>query len=171
MAAATSTSWLVNGTCADNVPRPTHPVRRGESDGLFLLHDETGECLVDPEGASVTAMHGETWFGDGSFGGSPGTYHRGGRPQGLLEKLAHAGIEVGGQLGLVDGDGGRRRLHRRDGPHQRRAHPERQRHRRPDDVVRRPRLGILTRSRSPRLIRSGHGVRVKPGALRAGFLL
>jgi hypothetical protein len=75
--------------------RRWRPVRRGESDGLFLLRDETGECLVDPDGAAITAMHAQTWYGDGSFGGSPGVHHRGLRPDGVLEKLAHVGIEVG----------------------------------------------------------------------------
>jgi hypothetical protein len=71
-------------------------VRRGESDGLFLLRDDTGDCLIDPDGAKVTATHSETWTGDGEFGGSPGVHHRGLRPQGVIEKLMHAGIEIGG---------------------------------------------------------------------------
>lgn len=33
------------------------------SDGLFLLQDDTGDCIVDPEGADVTPAITETWFG------------------------------------------------------------------------------------------------------------
>lgn len=69
-------------------------VRRGESDGLFLLSDDTGECLIDPEGAKVSAQHVESWFGDGGLGGFPGVHHRALKPDGWLEKLADAGIRV-----------------------------------------------------------------------------
>ncbi len=33
------------------------------SDGLFLLQDETGHCLVDPEGAEVTPSDRSVWYG------------------------------------------------------------------------------------------------------------
>ena len=33
----------------------------GESDASFLLEDETGSCLVDPEGAEVSSDHKECW--------------------------------------------------------------------------------------------------------------
>lgn len=69
-------------------------VRRGESDGLFLLRDDTGDCVVDPEGAAVSAQHLESWFGDGGLGGFAGVHHRGLKPVGWLEKLADAGIRV-----------------------------------------------------------------------------
>ncbi|MEJ2575238.1 MAG: GIDE domain-containing protein [Gammaproteobacteria bacterium] len=71
-------------------------VRHGESDGLFLLRDDTGDCLIDPEGAIITAQHAEAWFGNGEFGGSPGVHHRGLRPRGQVERLLHAGLELGG---------------------------------------------------------------------------
>lgn len=38
-------------------------VRHGTSDGLFHLHDATGECIVDPEGAQVLPSQRNTWFG------------------------------------------------------------------------------------------------------------
>ena len=33
------------------------------SDHLFLLQDETGSCVIDPEGADVTPSASETWYG------------------------------------------------------------------------------------------------------------
>ncbi len=33
------------------------------SDELFLLRDETGACIVDPEGAEVSPMAKEVWYG------------------------------------------------------------------------------------------------------------
>ncbi len=39
-------------------------VERGESDALFFLEDETGRCVVDPEGAEVTALDTLVWYGD-----------------------------------------------------------------------------------------------------------
>lgn len=69
-------------------------LRRGESDGLFLLSDDTGDCLVDPDGASVCAQHAESWFDGGGLGGAPGVHHRALKPQGWLETLADTGIRV-----------------------------------------------------------------------------
>jgi hypothetical protein len=47
-------------------------VESGTSDGIFLLRDETGECVIDPEGAEVTTSHKRSWASDGSgFGGLP----------------------------------------------------------------------------------------------------
>jgi hypothetical protein len=38
-------------------------VRSGKSEGLFLLRDETGECIIDPEGAEITASEKHIWYG------------------------------------------------------------------------------------------------------------
>jgi hypothetical protein len=47
-------------------------VQSGTSDGIFLLRDATGDCVIDPEGAEVTSRHKRSWSGDGSsFGGHP----------------------------------------------------------------------------------------------------
>jgi len=35
----------------------------GVSDQLFLLEDETGSCVIDPEGAEVTPTSSQTWTG------------------------------------------------------------------------------------------------------------
>jgi hypothetical protein len=36
----------------------------GSSDELFLLEDDTGLCVVDPEGASVTPWGSHSWYGN-----------------------------------------------------------------------------------------------------------
>lgn len=37
--------------------------RTGMSDSLFLLQDETGECIIDPEGAQVSPSEKNIWYG------------------------------------------------------------------------------------------------------------
>ncbi|MCP4044060.1 MAG: hypothetical protein GY731_19230 [Gammaproteobacteria bacterium] len=39
-------------------------IRHGLSDELFLLVDDTGQCVIDPEGAEVTPAKKETWYGN-----------------------------------------------------------------------------------------------------------
>ena len=41
-------------------------VRKEVSDNLFLLRDDTGECILDPEGAEVTPHRKQIWYGDGN---------------------------------------------------------------------------------------------------------
>ncbi len=36
----------------------------GRSEALFHLEDQSGRCIIDPDGATVLAPHNETWFGD-----------------------------------------------------------------------------------------------------------
>lgn len=38
-------------------------VRSGSSKELFLLRDDTGECVIDPEGAVVTPSSKSVWYG------------------------------------------------------------------------------------------------------------
>jgi hypothetical protein len=38
-------------------------VRSGQSDNLFLLRDETGECILDPDGANITPSDKSIWYG------------------------------------------------------------------------------------------------------------
>lgn len=45
-------------------------VNSGISDDLFLLVDETGHCVVDPENAKVTPTVKQVWYGDAA---NPGT--------------------------------------------------------------------------------------------------
>src|SRR3569832_2181805 len=39
-------------------------LRRGTSDGIFVLRDDTGDCVVDPDGATVTPSARDVWYGD-----------------------------------------------------------------------------------------------------------
>lgn len=38
-------------------------VDRGTSESLFLIRDETGEAVIDPDGAEVTASSKDCWYG------------------------------------------------------------------------------------------------------------
>lgn len=38
-------------------------VRSGSSEGLFLIRDETGQCIVNPDGAGVTPSEKSVWYG------------------------------------------------------------------------------------------------------------
>jgi hypothetical protein len=38
-------------------------LEQGDSDELFLLIDDTGRCVIDPEGAHVTPSANECWYG------------------------------------------------------------------------------------------------------------
>lgn len=40
-------------------------IRQGISDNLFYLEDETGRCVVDPEGAEVIGEDKRVWYGEG----------------------------------------------------------------------------------------------------------
>ncbi len=45
-------------------------VRSGVSDELFLLRDDTGTCIIDPDGAEVTPSKKDAWYGNsGDWGG------------------------------------------------------------------------------------------------------
>ncbi len=39
----------------------------GTSDNLFLVADDTGICVVDPEGATITPSFSKTWYGPKEF--------------------------------------------------------------------------------------------------------
>jgi hypothetical protein len=39
-------------------------IENGVSDEVFLLRDDTGECIVDPEGAEVTTSRRLVWYGN-----------------------------------------------------------------------------------------------------------
>lgn len=86
-------------------------VRSGVSDELFLLRDETGTCVIDPEGAEVTPSTRDVWYGDSaSWGG--GMPRRTGRFGGLAggryrytEERMHAGDPLYA-IGLFQSVGG-----------------------------------------------------------------
>lgn len=68
--------------------------RSGNSDGLFLLRDATGDCVIDPEGAEVTTLHIAKWFDDGDGWGGHGVHKR----HESLGALSDAAIRASGFL-------------------------------------------------------------------------
>ena len=47
-------------------------VASGTSSVPFLLDDETGQCIVKPDGAEVLAVESTTWYGDTPWPAAPG---------------------------------------------------------------------------------------------------
>ena len=45
-------------------------IDNGTSDELFIIVDDTGQCVIDPEGASVTPSESDTWYGNSARPGS-----------------------------------------------------------------------------------------------------
>ena len=39
-------------------------VGEGKSDELFIIVDDTGQCVIDPDGASVTTAEKDVWYGN-----------------------------------------------------------------------------------------------------------
>ena len=52
-------------------------VSRGTSDSLFWLEDDTGRCIVDPEGADVLPGATDTWYGGTPLPEAGPPVHRG----------------------------------------------------------------------------------------------
>lgn len=48
-----------------------HTVEKGGSEHLFLLRDDTGDCIIDPDGADITPAHTDIWYGNSR---TPSTY-------------------------------------------------------------------------------------------------
>ena len=96
-------------------------VQSGTSDGIFLLHDHTGDCVIDPEGAEVTSRHKRSWAGDGSgWGGGLPVHAR--LPS--LGRKADLLVDIGGRLleGLGSGLAGHRYTEAVMGPGSRTGH-------------------------------------------------
>lgn len=76
-------------------------IRKDTSDELFLIKDETGQCIIDPEGAHVTVANKSVWYGGTSnpMTGSLNSRKKKGFFSGLTisnkyrytEKLLHSG--------------------------------------------------------------------------------
>ncbi len=62
-----------------------HTVEKGSSEHLFLLQDNTGECIIDPDEADVTPEHTDVWHGNSS---TPSTYTGNTTVPGRFWKLA-----------------------------------------------------------------------------------
>lgn len=70
-------------------------VSRGVSDALFLLEDDTGQCIVDPDGADVLPQATDTWYGSTPLPEAGPPIHRGfrgfGRDYRYRESRMHDG--------------------------------------------------------------------------------
>lgn len=62
-------------------------IQRDTSDSLFVFQDDSGECLIDPEGAEVSPLTRQVWSGNSAV---PGDALQAGR-----EVLATLGVAVG----------------------------------------------------------------------------
>ena len=65
-------------------------IRNGRSDELFLLVDDTGECVIDPDGARVTCAEKDVWYGSSeqpARGPKSGSVLSGGRYRYTEERL------------------------------------------------------------------------------------
>ena len=70
------------------------PVDSGVSDGIFLLRDDSGDCVIDPEGAEVTTRHKKSWSDDGDGSGGHAVHMR--LP--ALGGVADTVVDVGGKV-------------------------------------------------------------------------
>lgn len=70
-------------------------VEQASSDGLFLLVDDTGTCVIDPDHASVTTTHRDTWYGSRTPPAGRGPLRVAYRPPGLLKRFGdRTGIQI-----------------------------------------------------------------------------
>lgn len=74
--------------------RDWRSVQAGTSDGIFLLRDATGDCVIDPEGAEVTSRHKTSWSDDGSAWGGHAVHAR--LPS--LGRKADIVVDIGGKV-------------------------------------------------------------------------
>ncbi|MFO1375414.1 MAG: GIDE domain-containing protein [Steroidobacteraceae bacterium] len=57
-------SFSVEEHVRDGNRRRWHTVSSGVSDHIFLIEDDSGSCVVDPDGAEVLPSARDTWYGD-----------------------------------------------------------------------------------------------------------
>jgi hypothetical protein len=98
-------------TIAEKSGRSWAIVDRGTSAEAFMLHDDTGACLVDPDGALIRPSSRNVWYGSESWPSAP--YSTGGLLGGRyryteLRIEEHDGVCVLGDCATVGGlaDGG-----------------------------------------------------------------
>jgi hypothetical protein len=72
-------------------------IEQGTSEELFILVDNTGQCVIDPDGAIVVPTESNTWFGT-SARPSPTRHNRGGLFSSgsyrYIEKRMHPGDDL-----------------------------------------------------------------------------
>lgn len=42
-------------------------VDKGTSEAVFIVRDDTGECLIDPDHGGVTTIHHQSWYGNSAW--------------------------------------------------------------------------------------------------------
>lgn len=76
-------------------------VDKGVSDEVFVLRDETGDCLIDPDGAQVTTMRQRLWYGNSDWPKAGSGERWGTRPENWQRKLNRlTGIQVESDFGI-----------------------------------------------------------------------
>jgi len=76
-------------------------VSRAVSDSLFVLEDETGRCIVDPERAEVLPAATDTWYGDTPLPVAGPPMHRGFRGFGNDYRYRESRMHDGDRLYAV----------------------------------------------------------------------
>ena len=66
----------------------------GTSDGIFILRDDTADCVVDPEGAEISSRHKRSWSDHGGGWGGHAVHAR--LPS--LGRTADLVVDVGGKM-------------------------------------------------------------------------
>lgn len=78
-------------------------VDKGVSDGVFVLRDDTGQCLIDPEGGQVTTQRWRLWYGNSEWPDRGSGERWGTRPDNWHRKLNRlTGIQVEVDFGIGD---------------------------------------------------------------------
>lgn len=76
-------------------------VDKGVSEGIFVLRDDTGHCLVDPDGAQVTTVRHRVWYGNSEWPTAGSGERWGTRPDNWHRKLNRlTGIQVENDFGI-----------------------------------------------------------------------
>lgn len=77
-------------------------VDKGTSEAVFVIRDDTGDCLIDPDHAGVTSTHQQSWYGSSEWPDGPSGLRWGSEPPGswhaALNRLA--GIRVSVDVGM-----------------------------------------------------------------------
>ncbi len=76
-------------------------VEKGVSDGIFGLRDDTGTCIVDPEGAIVHVESKDSWTGASRNHSNPATAGRLGTMWGGRYRFTERRIEIGDPLHAI----------------------------------------------------------------------
>jgi len=91
-------SFRIERRVSDGKRKRWQTVQRGQSDGLFLLEDDTGRCIVDPEEAEVHESASDRWYGNSPLPEAGPPVHKGFRGFGsgyrYTERRLHDGDPI-----------------------------------------------------------------------------